>query len=284
MTDTIEQRLVQGLSGVADAILTSTNAHRPDQQPPQRSGHRLLVTAALILAATGLGVGVLAVRDRSTIVVATASGSQAATDRTLGLEPDLYFLASDLMAPTIPMQGRVELYKRDDATELRRGDLALIDPPTTDGVPLLRRIVGLPGEIVVLEGPLVVVDGAPITEPYLGPDTTNAWPSPETITLDRDEYLLLADNRDSSDITAVPIQRISRWAPAETTALQSIPPAERPAELADYLRCLQTAGVDVEGLPTEAITIFDATVSRLDPQTIEDGAGCMRRHHRLSLE
>lgn len=158
-----------------------------------------------------------------------------------------------------------------------------IAPRSSWSPPQPLRIVGLPGESIVLDGPLVVVDGAPVTEPYLGPDTTDTWASAETVTLDRDEYLLLADNRGSSDIAVVPVERISRWAPAETTALQALPMAERPAVLADYVGCLQTAGIDVEGLPTDH-TIFDATVARLDPQTVEGGARCMRGHHRLSLE
>jgi signal peptidase I len=53
-----------------------------------------------------------------------------------------------------------------------RGDIVVFDPPPswvdqTNGVPLIKRVIGLPGETVELRDGKVFVNGAELKEPYL---------------------------------------------------------------------------------------------------------------------
>jgi len=53
-----------------------------------------------------------------------------------------------------------------------RGDIVVFDPPAswaveTNGVPLIKRVIGLPGDRVELRDGEVVVDGASLAEPYV---------------------------------------------------------------------------------------------------------------------
>lgn len=78
----------------------------------------------------------------------------------------------------------------------RRGDVVVVHPPPAPDQAFLKRLIGLPGETVAVEGGVVRVDGIALAEPYvLAPPTyTGAW------TLGEDEYFVLGDNRnDSSD-------------------------------------------------------------------------------------
>ena len=57
-------------------------------------------------------------------------------------------------------------------TPFSRGDIVVFDPPAswaveTNGVPLIKRVIGLPGDHVELRDGDVLVNGATLIEPYL---------------------------------------------------------------------------------------------------------------------
>ena len=82
---------------------------------------------------------------------------------------------------------------------LSRGDIVVLRDPWGDGRDYVKRIVGLPREIVEVkkEGDLVV-SGELIQESYLG-GMTHVYPEDYPIwTLGDEEYLLMGDNRRSS--------------------------------------------------------------------------------------
>jgi signal peptidase I len=80
--------------------------------------------------------------------------------------------------------------------EPQRGDVVVVRPPVNRKVEFIKRVIGLPGERVVVAEGLVRVDGRPLREPYIAapPNYSGEW------MLGEDQYLVLGDNRiDSSD-------------------------------------------------------------------------------------
>ena len=77
-----------------------------------------------------------------------------------------------------------------------RGDIVLFSDPVM-GVDDIKRVCGLPGELVELVGGALVIDGATMSEPYVnarasGGTNHGSW------SLKEDEYFVLGDNRDDS--------------------------------------------------------------------------------------
>ena len=82
---------------------------------------------------------------------------------------------------------------------LSRGDIVVLHDPWGDGRDYVKRVVGLPREIVELkkDGDLMV-SGELIEEEYLG-GVTHVYPDEYPVwTLGEEEYLLMGDNRRSS--------------------------------------------------------------------------------------
>jgi len=79
--------------------------------------------------------------------------------------------------------------------EPQRGDIVVLDPPEQrSAVPYIKRVVGLPGEHVVIRDGRVWIDGVALNEPYVsGPALYR-----DDVTLGYDEYLVLGDNRNNS--------------------------------------------------------------------------------------
>jgi signal peptidase I len=76
----------------------------------------------------------------------------------------------------------------------RRGDVVVFNYPLATERDFIKRVIGLPGETVTVEGGVVMVDGQPLEEPYIAapPTYSNTW------VLGADEYFVLGDNRNSS--------------------------------------------------------------------------------------
>jgi len=112
------------------------------------------------------------------------------------------------MAPTFMPGTRV--YTAPIATPLKRGDIVLVDDGRKDYA--LKRIVGMPGEIVHLWRGYVFINRKMLREPYLAKHTYT-FPDENTQTfvfeLGPDQYFMLGDNRDhSSDSrTYGPVER-----------------------------------------------------------------------------
>lgn len=83
--------------------------------------------------------------------------------------------------------------------EPQRGDVIVLNTPwQADQPPLLKRIIGLPGETVSISGGQVTVDGVSLDEPYINapPNYTSTWE------LAAGEYFVLGDNRNRSNDSA----------------------------------------------------------------------------------
>jgi signal peptidase I len=87
-----------------------------------------------------------------------------------------------------------------EITEPKRGDVIVFDLPQDTSRSLIKRIIGVPGDTVVLKGQSVAIinaehpEGFTLSEPYLDP--ANLGGSNEmTITLGADQFFVLGDNR-----------------------------------------------------------------------------------------
>ncbi|MFP4393997.1 MAG: signal peptidase I [Anaerolineales bacterium] len=76
-----------------------------------------------------------------------------------------------------------------------RGDIVVLDPPGEQSdVPYIKRLIGLPEDIIAVRDRRVWVNGVPLIEPYIDapPTYIDEWQ------LGENEYLVLGDNRNHS--------------------------------------------------------------------------------------
>jgi signal peptidase I len=75
-----------------------------------------------------------------------------------------------------------------------RGDIIVFRSPTTADLDLIKRVVGLPGDQVVVENGDVRVNGQTLNEPYINaaPNYNGSWQVPEG------HLFVLGDNRNNS--------------------------------------------------------------------------------------
>lgn len=89
-----------------------------------------------------------------------------------------FYIPSESMEPLLARNDRVVVDKLTyDFGDVERGDVIVFSkPPTsTDGISdLIKRVVGLPGESIVIDNGQVYIDGALLDEPYLPEGTFTA--------------------------------------------------------------------------------------------------------------
>lgn len=95
-----------------------------------------------------------------------------------------------------------------------RGDVIVFDAPTEDGRYFIKRIVGLPGERVEVNGSTVKIynsanpNGITISEPYVVFKSGRV----KDLTLGSDEYFVMGDNREVSSDSRI-------WGPLKKSAI-----------------------------------------------------------------
>ncbi len=84
----------------------------------------------------------------------------------------------------------------------QRGDIIILRPPTNNSTDFIKRIIGLPGERILIRSGVVYINGHRLDEPYLPEEwTTDAnWPDNSSTgrLLGPDEYFVMGDNRNRS--------------------------------------------------------------------------------------
>lgn len=140
-----------------------------------------------------------------------------------------YFIPSESMRNTLEVDDRVAVNKLAYTFgDVQRGHIVVFDTATgeetepffnavvrliaesiglssPDSV-VIKRVIGLPGESVEVLNNQVLVDGNPLDEPYLGPQSQ--MPNFGPVTVPAGEYFLMGDNRarssDSRRIGSIP--------------------------------------------------------------------------------
>ncbi len=106
------------------------------------------------------------------------------------------------MEPTLHEGENVLLFHYDRKYE--RGDLLVVDTEnkTGNGEFYIKRLIGLPNEVVAITEDGVTIDGTPLAETYLADSTPTDCPGGEAVcefSLGPDEYFVLGDNRPRSE-------------------------------------------------------------------------------------
>jgi signal peptidase I len=85
---------------------------------------------------------------------------------------------------------------------IQRGDIVVFQYPLDTSKSYIKRVVGLPGELVSVRDGRVYVDGAPLREPYVPAEYLDHQSYPATY-VEPDHYYVLGDHRESSNDSRV---------------------------------------------------------------------------------
>jgi signal peptidase I len=84
-----------------------------------------------------------------------------------------------------------------------RGDIIVLTPPPQEaqqGIPFIKRIIGLPGERVLVKGGKVYINDQPITEPYIAESPAYTWPpTGQPYLVPAHDVIVFGDNRNRSE-------------------------------------------------------------------------------------
>src|SRR4028118_2039953 len=114
-----------------------------------------------------------------------------------------FHIPTESMVPTLMVKDRLLVNKFIYRfTEPERGDIALFEDQQGGGDPLIKRVVGLPGDKLELRRGGVYINGAPLEERYLKRDACKPG-LPKTcsfgpVTVPKGHYFMMGDNRTNS--------------------------------------------------------------------------------------
>lgn len=111
----------------------------------------------------------------------------------------IYTVAQTSMRPTLRSGDRLRCAALRPRDIIRRGQLVVFEYPGEHSLIFVKRVVGLPGEVVEVEDGLVYVNGDPIDEGYYASRRPgNKSLDMPAARLAPDEYYVMGDNRHAS--------------------------------------------------------------------------------------
>lgn len=108
-----------------------------------------------------------------------------------------YRIPSSNMLPTIRIGELVVADAREPA-DIRRGQIIVFDFPPDPSVTYIKRVIGLPGELVTVRGATVLINGVPLEEDYLDPSRWQRSLASASYVVPAGSLFVLGDNRDNS--------------------------------------------------------------------------------------
>jgi signal peptidase I len=85
-----------------------------------------------------------------------------------------------------------------DFDKLERGDIVLFYNPDDHRGRYIKRVIGLPNEVIEIREGTVMINGVTLPEPYIESRLNLAHRSTDKIQLPADRYFVMGDNRDNS--------------------------------------------------------------------------------------
>ena len=129
--------------------------------------------------------------------VATTVLIALAVFAVLRLTMEAYIVTLSSMEPTFHEGESVMVDKMSYRfSDPQRGDVIVLTPPFDSPRPFIKRVIGLPGEIVEIRDGSVLVNGIPLSEEYVSAPPNYAMPATE---VPESEYFVLGDNRNNSN-------------------------------------------------------------------------------------
>ena len=106
------------------------------------------------------------------------------------------------MMPSLVDQERIFINKfiyRFGLGNIERGDMVVFWFPGDQSKSYIKRVIGLPGDTVVIEAGTVHVNGEPLFEPYVPEEFHDRHTRQAPLKIPPDQYFVLGDHRSSSN-------------------------------------------------------------------------------------
>jgi signal peptidase I len=106
------------------------------------------------------------------------------------------------MLPSLVDQERIFINKfiyRFGFGTIERGDLVVFWFPGDQSKSYIKRVVGLPGDTIAIEGGVVYVNGQPLNEPYVPEEFRDRQSRQPPLKIPPDQYFVLGDHRSASN-------------------------------------------------------------------------------------
>lgn len=119
-----------------------------------------------------------------------------------------YYIPSESMAPTLQVNDRVMSDRLTQGSNSpQRGEIVIFRPPNkltemmqgaieiTNTTVFVKRVVGLPGEVIEVREGKVFINNQPLPEPYLAESPDYLW---GPVKIPPDAYVVFGDNRNNA--------------------------------------------------------------------------------------